>query len=176
MKPCFSAILAVTKNGVIGNAGTMPWDMPSDLYRFKQLTSGHPVIMGRKTWQSLPAPLKNRTNIVVSRSLKPIDCSSFSTPVIFCTSLAEAMAVSSVEATKLKTRDVFIIGGEQIYKQAAPYITKIYVTIILAVLVGDAHIFSADFPGDWVCKLRKTIRREAKDSYNSVFAIYEREA
>ncbi|MDN5249216.1 dihydrofolate reductase [Bartonella sp. TP] len=176
MKPSFSAILAVTKNGVIGQGGRMPWHMPSDLSRFKQLTSGHPVIMGRKTWQSLPEPLKSRTNIVVSRSLKSVDNSGSSTPVIFCDSLAEAMAVSVVAAAGLKTEEVFIIGGEQIYKQAAPYISKLYVTIILAFLVGDAHIFFGDFPGNWVRKLRKIIRKGAKDSYNSVFAIYERES
>lgn len=169
----FSGIVAIAKNDVIGNCGAMPWRLPSDLRRFKQLTYGKPVIMGRKTWQSLPGPLKGRCNIVVSRSLEL----TAQSPFILCGSLSQAMSQSCIEAKRLDVSEIFIIGGAQIYEQSMAWLNRLYVTVVLADPDGDTYIsrISRDnCAKDWQCISRQIIRKGTKDSHNSVFYMYNR--
>lgn len=126
-----SIIVAVAGNGVIGCAGRMPWHISEDLRRFKRITSGHPVVMGRKTFESLGnKPLPGRTNIVVTRN------ADFTVP-------EGVVRVSSLEEALSEFRDtdeeVFIIGGGQIYRQAMPMADKLYLTRIEASPEGDTH-------------------------------------
>ncbi len=126
-------IYARAANGVIGRDGTMPWHLPEDLAHFKQLTQGHPVIMGRKTWDSLPArfrPLPGRANIVVTRqeAWNEIGAQRAS-------SLREAL--SFAEQTGSDT--AWIMGGAQIYAQALPLAGRVEVTEIARDFDGDAH-------------------------------------
>ena len=123
-----SIIVAMSHNNVIGLKNKLPWHISADLKNFKKITLGHPVIMGRKTYDSISKPLVDRDNIVISRdnSLK----------------IDEVQVVDSLEKAVLKTADapeVFIIGGQQIYKIALPLATHMYVTKVDGNFEGDAY-------------------------------------
>jgi dihydrofolate reductase len=126
-------IYARAANGVIGQGGTMPWHLPEDLAHFKQLTQGHPVIMGRKTWDSLPArfrPLPGRVNIVVTRQA---DWHENGTQR--ASNLREALSI----AEQTGTSTAWVIGGAQIYAQALPLAQRVEATEIERDYAGDAH-------------------------------------
>ncbi len=120
MNPRISMIAAIGKNRELGAGNELLWRIPDDLKRFKALTMGHPIIMGRKTFESIGKPLPGRTNLVVSRS---------------SLSLEDAIA----QAKKLDTQEVFIIGGAQIYEQALPYADRLYLTVIDDTKEADAY-------------------------------------
>lgn len=119
-----SLIAAIGRNRELGKNGKMPWHISEDFKRFKAITSGHPIIMGRKTWESLPTkPLPNRFNIILSRS------GSRTYPnVIFSTDLREALDFVKKEFPDEK--EIFIIGGGQIFEQAISLADKLYLTVI----------------------------------------------
>lgn len=126
-------IYARAANGVIGKDGAMPWHLPEDLAHFKQLTQGHPVIMGRKTWDSLPPrfrPLPGRANIVVTRQKGWSDHGAQSAH-----SLHDALQIAEQSGAPA----AWIIGGAQIYAQALPLATRVEVTEIARNYEGDAH-------------------------------------
>jgi dihydrofolate reductase len=126
-------IVAYAKNRVIGRDNTLPWKLPGDLAHFKRTTLGHPIIMGRKTWDSLGRPLPGRLNIVISRN------PSLSVPgVEFVTSLDQA-----IERVQHLER-AFVIGGAQIYQQALPISQHIIATEVMADIKGDAHFAPLD--------------------------------
>lgn len=130
-KPRINLIYARAANGVIGKGGAMPWHLPEDLAHFKQLTQGCPVIMGRKTWDSLPPkfrPLPGRTNIVITRQ------ADWQAEGAQRTSrLEEALQLAGV------VPEVWVIGGAQIYAQAEPLASRIEVTEIAQDFEGDAY-------------------------------------
>lgn len=132
-----SIIVAASRNGVIGAGGKLPWHLPADLKRFKQLTLGHPVIMGRKTFESLGKPLPGRTNIVVTRQEGFQACGAG-----VAHSLEQALRLCKNE------EEVFVIGGAQIYRQALPLADRIYLTRIDRDFEGDTHLFEID-PTIW---------------------------
>ena len=124
-------IYARAANGVIGKDGAMPWHLPEDLAHFKRLTQGHPVIMGRKTWDSLPArfrPLPGRANIVVTRQADWNEIGAQR-----ASSLREALQLCE------NAEQVWVIGGAQIYAQALPLADELVVTEIDADVEGDAY-------------------------------------
>ena len=121
-------IVAKAKNGVIGIDNTLPWHLPADLKHFKQNTLGHPIIMGRKTWESLGRPLPGRRNIVITRD------SSFRAEGAECFNSIES-AVDACQGVDL----AFIIGGAQIYEQALDLVSKLVITEVDIEVVGDAH-------------------------------------
>jgi dihydrofolate reductase len=125
-------IVAVAKNGVIGAHGRMPWHLPEDLKRFKLLTLGKPVIMGRKTWDSLPRkPLPGRSNIVVTRD------SAFRAPGA---TVAHSFETALAEAAKEHAIEIAIIGGEAIFAAALPFATRILLTEVDAAPEGDVFM------------------------------------
>ena len=127
-------VLAMAKNGVIGKGGAIPWRIADDLKRFKQLTLGKPVIMGRKTWDSLPKkPLPGRDNIVVTRQRD--------------WSAEGAINASSLDEALAKSRDVNVIGGGEIYHEALAHADRIELTEVHRDFDGDAH-FTFD-RSDW---------------------------
>lgn len=127
-------VAAVANGGVIGREGAMPWHIPGELKRFKDLTMGHPCIMGRKTWESLPKrPLPGRQNIVVSRSLSTVD------GALVAKSVLDAVALASSDAEK-----VMIIGGQDIYAAALPVATGMEITRIHQEFEGDAFFPAFD--------------------------------
>ena len=119
-------IAAVARNGVIGANNTLPWKLPADLARFRALTLGHTVIMGRKTWQSLGRPLKDRQNVVVTR-----DASLTAEGADVATSLGDALAIASLP------QPAFCIGGGQLYADALPLASLMYLTEIDRDFEGD---------------------------------------
>ena len=132
-------IFARSANGVIGNNNAMPWHLPEDLAHFKKLTLGSPVIMGRKTWDSLPTkfrPLPGRTNVVITRQTG-WQAEGAQT----AGSLIDALALCQLAS------DVWIIGGAQIYAQAAPLASRIEVTHIDKIYQGDA--FAPTLGSQW---------------------------
>jgi dihydrofolate reductase len=123
-----TAVVAVSQNGVIGKDGGLPWHLPSELARFKQITMGYPVIMGRKTHESIGRALPGRKNIVIThdQSYKAEDCTVVN-------SLTEALKVAE------GTDEAFVIGGASIYELAMPKLDKIYLTEVKAQMDGDRH-------------------------------------
>ena len=129
MQPRVCAVVAIGKNRELGKEGKLLWHIPDDLKRFKRLTYGHPVIMGRKTFESivgyLGGPLPERTNIVITRE-KNNDIVSRYADVVVAHSLEEAIE----KAKTLDDAEIHIGGGAQIYEQALPYLDKLYLTLV----------------------------------------------
>lgn len=124
-----SIIAAMSRNHVIGKDSKLPWYIPEDLKRFKTLTSGHVVLMGRKTYDSIGRPLPNRINVVITRN------KDFSpTNILVSHSLDDALAIAK---QKEENGEIFIIGGGQIYEQAMSVTDKLYLTIVDEEVEGD---------------------------------------
>ncbi len=129
-------IAAVAENGVIGRGGAMPWSLSTDLQRFKDLTFGKPVIMGRKTWDSLGRPLPGRTNIVITRN-----CKFKAEGAVTVHSLSQACSVAKRVASQNDADAIFIIGGGEIFEQGLHIANKIFLTEVLAFLKGDSFSY-----------------------------------
>ncbi len=128
-------ILAVAKNDVIGNKGKLPWDFPEDLQRFKRITNGHTLIMGRLTYESLGRALPNRRNIVVSSTLPEAPSGTE-----LARTLPEALTLAFPTVPKdSPEREVFVIGGASLYKEAMPRADRIYLTEIDLSPEGDVR-------------------------------------
>lgn len=158
-------VYAISQNGVIGKNGGLPWHIPSDLKWFKAVTMGKPVIMGRKTWDSLPRkPLPGRLNIVLSR--KP----GFSAEGC-------AIAVDVVSALELASmgnpEEICVIGGAEIFKMFLPTATKIYLTRVLADVDGDTYLPDIDAKL-WHVAHHKLHEKGENDSAAFETVIYQR--
>ena len=129
--PHLAIIAAVARNGVIGIDNRLPWKLPEDLRHFKATTLGHPVIMGRKTWESLGRPLPGRMNIVVSRNVDYV-----ATGGCVVTSLEEAIAAAAPAVPSDGT--VFLIGGGELYRQGLALAERMVLTEVDADFAGDA--------------------------------------
>lgn len=123
-----TAVAAISKNLVIGKDNSLPWNIPEDLRRFKELTSGSPIVMGRKTFESIGRPLPNRMNIILSqKNYKSLD------NIKIFNNLEDFL-----EFCKNLKKEVFVIGGSEIYNALEPYYTKMVITHILEKFDGDA--------------------------------------
>ncbi|TAK57193.1 dihydrofolate reductase [Patescibacteria group bacterium] len=148
-KPKISIVVALGKKiRAIGKGADLLWKISDDLKRFKMLTTGHPIIMGRKTFQSIGRALPNRTNIIVTRDVnfKAENC-------ITAHSIEEALA----EAKKVEQSEIFVIGGGEIYTQALPFVDKLYLTLVESDVEGN--IFFPEYPEF----TKETFREERKD-------------
>lgn len=123
-----SIIVAIAENGVIGGGNKLLWNIPDDLKRFKRVTSGHSVIMGRKTFESIGKPLPNRRNIVITRNPE-----FRAEGIEVADSLNVALGLTKTEG------EVFVIGGGEIYRQALPMAKKLYITRVHAKYEGDTY-------------------------------------
>ena len=157
-----SLVVAASRNDVIGGNGYLPWKLPADLQRFKQLTLGHPIIMGRKTYDSIGKPLPGRTNIVITHRQ---DFKSPGTAVVH--SLEEALQLCQ------NTEDVFVIGGGKIYEQALPFAERIYLPRIHQDFIGDTFLFSID-SSLWKETSRQDFPPNGNNLYPYSFILYER--
>src|SRR4051812_17778259 len=116
-------VVALSENRVIGRDNALPWKIPEDMKHFVALTMGRPIIMGRKTFESIGKPLPGRTNLVVSRN--------FSAPgVVVFPSLPEAIAEARKIAGRDRQKEIMVIGGGQIYEQALPFADTLYLTVV----------------------------------------------
>ena len=157
-----SAIVAVSRNSIIGRDGGMPWRQSADLKRFKALTMGHAMIMGRKTFASLGRVLPGRTSIVLSRQ------SALELPegVLHAHSLDEALELCEQDP------EPFVIGGGEIYRLAMPQIERLHVTRIDADLTGDTR-FDYDLSA-WRLREESSHSADAKNEYPYTFQVWER--
>ncbi|MGY6662061.1 MAG: dihydrofolate reductase [Glycocaulis sp.] len=138
-----SIVVAVAKNGVIGRGNDLPWRIPSDLKTFKATTLGKPVIMGRKTWDSLPRkPLPGRANFVVSRSVAALEGAQ-----VFANA-GDAVEAAREVAVKDGASEVCLIGGAALYEALLPLVARIYLTEVDLEPEGDAHFPPLD-PDAW---------------------------
>ena len=159
---------AVADNGVIGKDNAMPWHVSTDLKRFKALTMGKPLIMGRRTFQSIGRPLPGRSNIVVTR-----DRSFSAQGIEVVYSAEEALAKAREIADASKADEIAVIGGGAIYKALWDQAERLYVTHVHAEPEGDTFVPAID-PACWQETERDAPVRGAKDSAAMTFAIYER--
>ena len=142
-----SLIVAMAKNRTIGLDGAMPWHIPGDLKFFKRVTMGHPVIMGRKTYQSIGAALPGRTNIVVTRN-KDFEAADADVVHDLSEALTKAKATEELWRPDGGREEIFVIGGADIYGQALPEAQRIYMTEVHQELPGDAF-FPELAEGEW---------------------------
>lgn len=161
MKPTISLIVAVAQNGIIGTGGTMPWHITEDFRHFKAITTGHSVVMGRKTYDSIGRPLPNRRNIVITRNtqLSIEGCEMAS-------SLEGALAMCEGE------EEVFIIGGGEIYRQAMPLARKLHITHVGVEVEGDTRF--PEIGPEWREVGREEFERGKEFEHPFSFVDYER--
>ncbi len=170
--PAIVLVAAVARNGVIGREGGLAWNIPEDMAHFKAVTAGGTVIMGRSTWESLPArfrPLPGRRNIVLSRQ------AGFQAPgaEVACTLEAALKLSGSPHPGRPVPEAVFVIGGAQVYAAALPDTQRLELTEIQADFEGDAH-----FPADWherfAAVSRRRVHTAEPNHFDIDFVTYER--
>ena len=158
-----SLIVAMDRNRLIGRNNQLPWYLPADLKHFKSVTMGKPIIMGRKTHESIGKPLPGRQNIVISRR------TDYDAPgCVVCGSLDAATAVTQ------DAEETVIIGGMGIYTLALPHVKRMHITEIDAVFEGDAWFPDIDF-AEWHCASSEEYRHDDKEGgFTYRFLCYER--
>jgi dihydrofolate reductase len=159
-------IVAAARNGVIGRDGKMPWRMPGDLKMFRRRTMGRPIIMGRKTFQSIGRILEGRTNIVVTRD------TCFAAEDVLVAASFEAALEIAAEATGAQS-GIMVIGGGEIYRVALPHAEIVYLTEISAEPEGDTWFSPLD-PQVWRETQRASIEADPRDDYPAELVTYER--
>lgn len=161
-------IVAQSNNRVIGVNNDLPWRLPKDLQYFKKVTLGKPIIMGRKTYESIGKPLPGRTNVVITSNL---DYKLEGAEVVH--SLEQAIDLAREVAKASNQSEIMVIGGAQIYQQALPQAKKLYITEVDAQIEGDAHFPAVEY------ELYREIERETHSSdesnpYDYSFVCYQR--
>ncbi len=159
----FSLIVAATKDGVIGREGELPWRIPSDLSYFKRMTMGKKMIMGRRTFESLPGMLKGREHIVLTRS------EEYKVPdgVKLIHSLEDVLDYENLD------EEVFIIGGGEIFRYFLPKCSRLYITWVNRAFEGDTY-----FPVNMIEGFKEVKREDVTDETSGIsisFTVYERE-
>lgn len=163
-----SLIVARAANGCIGRDNKLPWYLPNDLKYFKRVTLGKPIIMGRKTWESLKGPLPGRTNIVITRQANYV---ADGAKVV--TSLDDAIRMAENVALIDGVDEAVVIGGAEIYAQALEKVARLYVTEVHADVDGDAF-FPAYAQDVWQESGREDFSAEPPNQYDYSFVVYER--
>ncbi len=158
-----SHIVAVSKNFVIGNNQELPWKMPEDLRYFHQVTAGHIVVMGRKNYEANGKALRNRTNIVITRSesFRPGDA-------IVAGSIDEALRV----AGSYRPEECFIVGGGEIYRQTLDMVDRIYITVIDTEVQGDTYYPEIDL-SDYRIISKISKKADAENPFDHTYYIVE---
>lgn len=163
-----SLIVAVADNGVIGRGGTLPWRLGSDLKRFRKLTMGHPLIMGRHTFESIGKPLDGRDSIVVT-SGAPAENEA----LYYALSLEKAIELAGKRVQARGVSEVFIIGGARLFEQALPLAQRIYLTQVHGSPDGDVH-WKPQFGSEWTLKSQEELPASARDEFAVSNLVLER--
>ncbi len=160
--PLISIIAAMSENRVIGRGNRLPWHLPADLAHFKDLTLNKPIVMGRQTWESLPGPLPQRIHIVVTRnrSYSARGCLLVGSPT------------EAIEAAG-PVPELMVVGGAGIYRDMLPLARRMYLTLVAAVLEGDAWFPDWD-RACWREVVRKERRHDERNRYDLTFVTLER--
>lgn len=169
MIPILSIVVARASNGVIGRDGDLPWRLKSDLALFKANTLGKPIIMGRKTWDSLPRkPLPGRMNVVLSRdgSFEPANA-------VVCESFLEAVQMAREQAQEDGADEICVIGGRALFEMALPKAKRLYITEVDAAVEGDVT-FPAFDEAAWTEVRREEHPAGEGDDHAFIFRVLER--
>jgi dihydrofolate reductase len=158
-----SLIWAMDENRVIGKNNQLPWHLPADLKFFKKSTMGHPIVMGRKTYQSIGRPLPGRENIIITRN-QEFSCEG-------CTVLHSVNEL--IQYAQQLEQEIFIIGGAEIFKEVFPVADRLYITKIYAEFEGDTYFPKIDME-QWKPVFREPGVTDEKNPYRYEFFIYER--
>jgi dihydrofolate reductase len=161
-----SIIVAVAENGVIGRGGELPWRLSADLQRFKRLTMGHTIIMGRRTWDSIGRALPGRRTIIITRQVGyPITDANVA--------VADSLESAFEAAVRNGETEAFIVGGAEIYQLALPHSDRLYITRVHATVDGDTRFPDVTW-SDW--QLLETVDRDAdeKNDYACTFEVLAR--
>jgi dihydrofolate reductase len=162
-------VVAAAENGVIGRDGRLPWRLASDLKRFRQLTLGKPLVMGRKTYASIGKPLDGRDSIVITRQR------DFRPPgVHVAAALEEALVLGRRLAAKRGVEDVMVVGGEEIFRRALGEAHRIHLTLVHAAPAGDAR-FEAPGPPAWRETARAPMQQGPNDEFPADFIVLDRQ-
>ena len=157
-----SLIVAISQNGIIGREMDLPWHISADLKRFKSLTMGHHIVMGRKTYESIGRLLPGRTTVIITRQ------SDYQIPgAIVVNSIDEAIAVAADD------QETFIVGGSQIYNLALPLVDTLYITRVHADVEGDTRLDAVDWSA-WECESSERHSAGEKNDHEYSFEIYRR--
>lgn len=162
-RPTLILIAALARNGVIGRDNALPWRLRADLARFKALTLGHPILMGRKTWESLGRPLPGRRNMVVTRNAG------------YSADGAEVFITPEAALHEVGGGPVFVIGGAELYRQMLPLADRLLLTEVQADVEGDA-LFPTFERADFVETARESHRADAANEFPFDFVDYQRKA
>lgn len=160
-------VVAIAKNNVIGMDGDMPWKLSTDLKRFKRDTMGKPIIMGRKTFESIGRALPGRLNIVISRS------EFVSDDIVHANSIEAALFLAEGWAKENGAEEICVIGGGQIYAATLPMANKLYVTHVMAEPEGDT-VYPAIQDAQWRPVEREEVPIGEKDTAETLYIVYER--
>lgn len=160
--PRISLIAAMARNGVIGAGGRIPWHLPRELARFRHLTMGHHIVMGRRTYESIGRPLPGRTTVVVTRNRE------LRVPgALVAHSLEAALAACAGD------EEVFVIGGAELYAQALPLADRLYLTVVEAEIPGDTYMPPID-ASEWREVSRERFGPDECHRYGFTCSVYER--
>lgn len=159
-----SLIAALTENRVIGRDNTLPWRLPADLKRFRRLTTGHPVILGRKNYESIGRPLPERTNIVLTRDR------AYRAPGCTVVDTLDAAYTAAAGAS-----EIFVIGGAELYAQTLARADRLYLTWVHAQVPGDTFFPTFDL-ADWTEIERERHEPDRDHAYGFSFVTYDRRA
>ncbi|MDX2368921.1 MAG: type 3 dihydrofolate reductase [Colwellia sp.] len=168
-----SMIVATADNNIIGKDNTMPWHLPADLAYFKKVTLGKPIIMGRKTYESIGRPLPGRRNIVISRDENYTPQGKGAEGIDVVTSVEQALALVNGSDGSDAVEEIMVIGGGAIYKHSLPNADRLYVTHIKASIDGDTQFPSYD-DGCWRKTASELRVSDDKNAYDLDFCVYQR--
>ncbi len=161
-------IAAVAQNGIIGREGEMPWKLSGDLKNFKAITLGKPLVMGRRTYESIGHPLPGRFNIVLSKNEKFI-----AKGVTVSNEIKYALKIAKEEAFKLEVEEIMVIGGSKIYQETMPLAHRLYITEIHNSFDGDVT-FPKINPFEWKELSRRHVSSENTETCDYSFVIFDR--
>ena len=167
-EPIVALVVAMGANGAIGRGGRLPWRLSSDLRYFRKITMGKPVIMGRRTFSSLPRALDGRLNIVLTRN------AAFAAPgAVMAYNLEEALDVARHEAKRRDVGEIMVIGGADVFRAVLPLAGRIYLTEVAAAPDADTWFPELD-RGEWHEVARETHPAGPKDEHGFSFVVLER--
>lgn len=158
-----SVIAAISQNGVIGRDGHLPWHLSEDLRRFRRITTGHAVVMGRKNYEDIGRPLPDRKNYVLTRNR------DFAAPGC---SVCGSLDIALTRAEDVGETECFVIGGASVYRDAMPLATRMYITRVEAEVDGD--VFFPEWGDGWKLASEQRFPADEKNDYPTVFQIWER--
>jgi dihydrofolate reductase len=163
-----AAVIAVSENNVIGAGNAIPWRISSDLQWFRKNTMGKPMIMGRRTFESLPGPLSGRTSIILTRATD-----YQANGALVAHSVDEALKLADLDAKARGADEIAIIGGSEIYQLLLPHTTRFYLTRVHAHIDGDTFFPPLD-PAQWTTVFSEFHTASEKNQFNHTFQILDR--